>query len=70
MEEKVNRIMTTEEAAEYLRLTPATVRKFAQSGEIPAAKLGREWRFDKELLEEWFRQQANKRVEPDDERSE
>jgi excisionase family DNA binding protein len=52
-------IMTVQEVAEYLRLAEATIYKLAQSGEIPAVKLGRTWRFKKELIDEWFRQQAS-----------
>jgi excisionase family DNA binding protein len=51
-------IMTTQEVAEYLRLTEATIYKLAQAGEIPAMKVGRAWRFRKDLIDEWFRQQS------------
>jgi excisionase family DNA binding protein len=46
-------IMTLEEVAKYLKLQPQTVYKWAQEGQIPAAKLGREWRFRREILDEW-----------------
>jgi excisionase family DNA binding protein len=52
MEEK---IMTTKEVAEYLRLAEATVYKLARDGNIPAMKLGRAWRFKRDLIDEWFR---------------
>jgi excisionase family DNA binding protein len=51
-------IMTTSEVAQYLRLAEATIYKLAQSGEIPAVKVGRAWRFKRELIDEWFRQEA------------
>ncbi len=54
-----NEIMTAKEVAEYLRLTEATIYKLAQAGEIPALKLGRTWRFKRELIDEWFRREAN-----------
>lgn len=47
-------IMTIEEVAEYLKLKPQTIYTWAQTGKIPAAKLGKEWRFSKRILEEWF----------------
>jgi excisionase family DNA binding protein len=47
-------IMTVEEVAKYLKLTPQTVYKWAQEGQIPAAKLGKEWRFRKRILDEWI----------------
>ena len=46
-------IMTLEEVAKYLKLQPQTVYKWAQEGQIPAAKLGKEWRFRKRVLDEW-----------------
>lgn len=58
MKEPGSEIMTTEEVAEYLRLNQATIYKLAQSGEIPAAKVGRAWRFRRDLIDEWFREQA------------
>ena len=47
-------IMTLEEVAAYLKLKPQTVYKWAQEEQIPAAKLGKEWRFRKSLLDEWI----------------
>ena len=47
-------IMTIEEVASYLKVTPQTVYKWAQEGQIPGAKLGKEWRFRKSILDEWI----------------
>lgn len=47
-------IMTLEEVAAYLKLKPQTVYKWAQEEHIPGAKLGKEWRFRKSLLDEWI----------------
>jgi len=47
-------IMTLEEVAAYLKLKPQTVYKWAQEEQIPAAKLGKEWRFRKSILDEWI----------------
>jgi excisionase family DNA binding protein len=46
-------IMTVEEVAKYLKLQPQTVYKWAQEGQIPGAKLGKEWRFRRQILDEW-----------------
>lgn len=51
-------VLTAQEVAKYLRLAEATVYKLAKSGGIPAAKFGRTWRFRKDLIDEWFRQQS------------
>ncbi len=46
--------MTLEEVAAYLRLKPQTIYTWAQQKKIPAAKLGKEWRFKKSIIDEWF----------------
>ena len=51
---KHDEIMTVEEVAKYLRLKPQTVYKWAQQGDIPATKLGKEWRFRRKILDEWI----------------
>ncbi len=48
--------MTLEEVADYLRLKPQTIYTWAQEKKIPAAKLGKEWRFRKSLIDKWFNQ--------------
>jgi excisionase family DNA binding protein len=58
-------IMTTSEVAQYLRLSEATIYKLAQSGEIPAVKVGRNWRFKKGAIDGWFEQQANQYNKPE-----
>ena len=49
-----NDILTLEEVASYLRLTPQTIYKWAQEKRIPAAKLGKEWRFRKSIIDRWL----------------
>ena len=47
-------IMTVAEVAKYLKLKPQTIYKWAQDGRIPAAKLGREWRFKRSIIDRWI----------------
>lgn len=49
-----NQIMTLEEVAEYLRVKPQTIYTWAQEKKMPAAKLGKEWRFKKSMIDKWF----------------
>ncbi len=58
-----NDIMTLEEVAAYLRLKPQTIYTWAQEKRIPAAKLGKEWRFRKSLIDEWFIQHIDERFD-------
>ena len=46
--------MTTKEIAKYLRLHEITISKFAAKGEIPAIRIGRVWRFDKDVIDKWI----------------
>ena len=54
-------VMTTKEAAAYLRIARATLYRLAAKREIPAVKVGRVWRFSRQLLDEWLeaRMRAN-----------
>jgi excisionase family DNA binding protein len=49
-----NDILTLEEVASYLRLTPQTIYKWAQEKRIPGAKLGKEWRFRRSIIDRWL----------------
>jgi nitrogen PTS system EIIA component len=50
-----NPVLTTEEAAEFLKLTPFTVRDYARRGILPSRKVGKAWRFYKPDLLAWLR---------------
>jgi len=47
-------IMTTKEIAKYLKFHEITVLKYAREGKIPATRIGRVWRFDKEVIDKWI----------------
>jgi len=53
-----NEILTIDEVAQYLRLTPQTIYKWAQEKRIPAVKLGKEWRFRRSVIDKWFDDQV------------
>lgn len=55
-------IMTTKEIAEYLRLHQITICKYAAEGEIPAIRVGRVWRFDKDAIDKWIGEGQGKKV--------
>ena len=54
-------IMTTKELAEYLRLHQITICKLAAEGTIPAVRVGRVWRFDKEAIDKWISEGQRKK---------
>ena len=48
-------LLTCQEVAKYLKLNPATVLRKAKKGELPAIKIGRQFRFDKDHIDRWLR---------------
>ncbi len=53
----LNDILTSEEAARFLRITVRQLHKLAMRGEIPAKRLGKkisEWRFYRSMLIRWL----------------
>ena len=55
-------IMTTKEIAEYLRLHQITICQYAAEGEIPAIRVGRVWRFNKDAIDKWISERQSKKV--------
>ena len=51
-------IMTVREVAAYLKLSEATVYKWAKAKKIPAMRIGRNWRFQRQAVEEWLMKEA------------
>jgi len=60
-EQVMPEIMTTKEVAKYLRLHEITICKYAAEGKIPAIRIGRVWRFDKEALDRWINGETQKK---------
>lgn len=50
-----DKLMNVEEVAEYLRVKPSTVYEWAKQGNIPTAKVGRLWRFERDDIEAWVK---------------
>jgi excisionase family DNA binding protein len=55
-------VLTLAEAARYLRVPQATVRKRAQSGDIPGQQIDKDWRFLKSALQQWLSQPSSRSV--------
>ncbi len=47
-------LWTVEDLAAYLKLQPETIRSMARRGELPALKIGKVWRFQKQAVSEMF----------------
>ena len=52
-----DQIMTLREVAKYLGLHVMTVYKLTREGRVPAAKIGGQWRFKRDVLDGWLEHQ-------------
>ena len=46
-------VMTLEEVADYLRVHPSTIYRLVKRGKLPAFKVGSDWRFNLESIDNW-----------------
>jgi excisionase family DNA binding protein len=51
-------VLTIKDVAAYLKLPVSTVYRLAERRDLPGHKVGRQWRFHKTVLDDWFRQHA------------
>jgi excisionase family DNA binding protein len=51
-------ILTVHEVAEYLRVSEAKVYRLVKEGRLPVVRIGKTWRFRKDVLDEWLSQRA------------
>lgn len=55
MNSKTSEVMTIGELGVYLKLSKSTLYKLAQEGTIPGVKVGKHWRFHKEVIDRWLK---------------
>jgi len=55
------KLLSTKELAEYLNVTPLTVRRKALTGEIPSVKIGNLLRFDKKKIDRLLAEKSSRR---------
>lgn len=51
--------MTIDEIAAHLKVSKETIYKMVQQNQIPASKLGNQWRFNRETVDSWLEAQSN-----------
>jgi excisionase family DNA binding protein len=49
--------LTTEEVLGYLKVNPRTIYRLIRDGELPAVRIGRQWRFRRTDLDAWLERQ-------------
>lgn len=47
--------LTTRDVQELIRVDKSTIYRMAESGSLPAIKVGRQWRFPADEIEQWLR---------------
>lgn len=50
-----NEIWTVTMLARYLRCHPSTIYRLLKRGQIPAFKIGSDWRFQKSVIDRWLK---------------
>jgi len=50
----LDEILTADETANYLKVDVKTVYRLVKQGKIPGRKVGGNWRFRKDVLDEWL----------------
>lgn len=56
-------ILTVKELQRYLKVPRPTLYVLAQNGRIPAAKIGRHWRFRRVDVDAWLKNQQGKPIQ-------
>ncbi len=54
----MDELLTSQELAKYLKLNQTTIIRKAQKGEIPAIKIGKQLRFNKNSIDKWLLQKT------------
>jgi excisionase family DNA binding protein len=50
-------ILTLEDVAEFLHVHPSTIYRLLKKRQIPAFKVGSDWRFNQDSIERWVKEQ-------------
>jgi len=48
-----DKVLTVSEVAEYLHVHPSTIYRLLRKREIPAFRVGSDWRFNRESIDDW-----------------
>ena len=60
-QESDSNIFTIADVANYLKLPISTVYRLVERREIPGHKVGRQWRFQRSVIDEWLRRRSEGR---------
>ncbi|MBW6512050.1 MAG: helix-turn-helix domain-containing protein [Desulfuromonadaceae bacterium] len=52
--DKIDKWLTIDELAGYIKMSRTKLYGMAQRGEVPASKIGTQWRFDRDRIDVWM----------------
>ncbi|HZO81143.1 MAG TPA: helix-turn-helix domain-containing protein [Candidatus Binataceae bacterium] len=58
--ETAGKVMTVKEVSDYLRVHPSTIYRLVKRGQIPAFRIGSDWRFNVETIDQWRTQRESR----------
>ena len=61
---KSEEILNADEVSEWLKIPKSTLYKLCTEGDVPAAKVGRHWRFSRPTIEKWFAEKSGPKSKP------
>jgi excisionase family DNA binding protein len=53
-------VITVRELAEYLRVHQSTVYRLLRGNKLPSFRVGSDWRFSREAVEQWMSEQQRR----------
>lgn len=59
MAEPIGAVLTIEDLAAYLKIPKSTLYKLVREGSVPCQKVGKHWRFHKDAIDAWLKQQPS-----------
>lgn len=48
------RVLTVQEVSSYLRMHPSTIHKMLKKNQLPAFRVGSDWRFTVDAIDKWL----------------
>lgn len=49
-------VMTVHDLATYLKMSDARIYRMARAGKLPVIRIGKTWRFKKDMVDNWLTQ--------------
>ncbi|HEX9455395.1 MAG TPA: helix-turn-helix domain-containing protein [Candidatus Binatia bacterium] len=62
MKSMPEQLLTLEQVADYLNVDKFTVYRLLAAKDLPAFKVGNQWRFKRKMIENWLAKNANSRA--------